>query len=129
MKPWQFDPTKWSIWILAKLGLVKGLRTVPEEKILKAQIAEQERRLAAKLSGRTLSAQAVEILENAKKGVHEAVVHWETLLSEYREAKESKNRAARKATKRDLRAASDRLRESLRIWIETHRSLPDSLAA
>ena len=39
VKPWQFDPTKWMIWLLSKLGLVSNLRTVPEEKILKAQIA------------------------------------------------------------------------------------------
>jgi hypothetical protein len=31
VKPWQWDPTKWLIWILSKLGLTSGLRRVPEE--------------------------------------------------------------------------------------------------
>ena len=30
VKPWQFDPTKWTIWLLEKVCLAHGLRTVPE---------------------------------------------------------------------------------------------------
>lgn len=40
VKPWQFDPTKWMIWLLSKLGLVRGLRRVPSERILLAELAE-----------------------------------------------------------------------------------------
>jgi stearoyl-CoA desaturase (delta-9 desaturase) len=42
VKPWQFDPTKWIIWTLAKLRLVRQLRRVPAELI---RAAESERRL------------------------------------------------------------------------------------
>ena len=28
VKPWQFDPTKWLIWTLSKLGLTRNLRRV-----------------------------------------------------------------------------------------------------
>lgn len=55
VKPWQWDPTKWTIWLLSKLGLVEGLRRVPDSKILLAEMREArlcaERRLAA-LHGR-----------------------------------------------------------------------------
>ena len=37
VKPWQFDPTKWSIWLLSKLGLTSDLRKVSKSKILEAQ--------------------------------------------------------------------------------------------
>lgn len=37
VKPWQFDPTKWIIWTLSKLGLVRSLRRVPAEKIRSAE--------------------------------------------------------------------------------------------
>ena len=37
VKPWQWDPTKWLIWILSKLGFVGGLRRVPWETIESAQ--------------------------------------------------------------------------------------------
>lgn len=39
VKPWQMDPTKWLIWMLSKLGLVRGLRRVAEDKILTAEQA------------------------------------------------------------------------------------------
>jgi len=45
VKPWQFDPTKWTIWTLSKLGLAGDLRRVPSEKILLAQLAETRRQL------------------------------------------------------------------------------------
>jgi stearoyl-CoA desaturase (delta-9 desaturase) len=41
VKRWQFDPTKWTIWILSKLGLAAGLRRVPDETI---EAAEQRQR-------------------------------------------------------------------------------------
>lgn len=44
VKPWNFDPTKWSIWVLSKLGLVSDLRRVPEHKILLAQMDEARRK-------------------------------------------------------------------------------------
>jgi stearoyl-CoA desaturase (delta-9 desaturase) len=37
VKPWNFDPTKWIIWTLSKLGLTRNLRRVPVEKIRLAQ--------------------------------------------------------------------------------------------
>lgn len=49
VKPHQFDPTKWAIWTLSRLGLVRRLRVVPDEKIIQAEIAEQRRQIRAKL--------------------------------------------------------------------------------
>lgn len=45
VKPWQWDPTKWSIWMLEKCGLVTSLRRVPEEKIVLAELRETQRRV------------------------------------------------------------------------------------
>ena len=45
-----FDPTKWTIWILEKIGLVSDLRRVPDEKILLAEMNETRRRIDLKLS-------------------------------------------------------------------------------
>jgi stearoyl-CoA desaturase (delta-9 desaturase) len=39
VKPWQWDPTKWLIWVLSKLGITSHLRRVPAEKIAAAQQA------------------------------------------------------------------------------------------
>jgi len=37
VKLWQFDPTKWTIWLLSKLRLVSGLRKVSNKNILFAE--------------------------------------------------------------------------------------------
>ncbi|MEO6053917.1 MAG: fatty acid desaturase [Chthoniobacterales bacterium] len=44
VKPWHFDPTKWTIWLLHKVGLTDNLRRVSDDKILAAQNREQARR-------------------------------------------------------------------------------------
>jgi stearoyl-CoA desaturase (delta-9 desaturase) len=33
VKPWEWDPTKWLIWTLSKLGLTNDLRRVSQEAI------------------------------------------------------------------------------------------------
>ena len=60
VKPWQFDPTKWIIWTLAKVGLASDLRTVPDTRILAAEVKERSKslatdtqRLAERLDART----------------------------------------------------------------------------
>ena len=55
VKPWQFDPTKWTIWTLAKLGLTDNLKRIPSEKIILAQIAEAQRTLEAKLAASAIT--------------------------------------------------------------------------
>ncbi len=37
VKPWNFDPTKWIIWTLSKVGIIRNLRRVAQEKILLAE--------------------------------------------------------------------------------------------
>jgi stearoyl-CoA desaturase (delta-9 desaturase) len=39
VKPWQFDPTKWLIWVLSKFGVTSRLRRVAPEKIEAAERA------------------------------------------------------------------------------------------
>lgn len=41
VKVWQFDPAKWMIWTLSKVGLVRDLRRAPEAVVLKAKIEVQ----------------------------------------------------------------------------------------
>jgi stearoyl-CoA desaturase (Delta-9 desaturase) len=41
VKVWQFDPAKWTIWLLARLRLARDLRRAPEAAILKAKIEVQ----------------------------------------------------------------------------------------
>ncbi|MCX6888189.1 MAG: fatty acid desaturase [Verrucomicrobia bacterium] len=60
VKRWQFDPTKWIIWSLSKVGLTEDLRRVPDSRIMAAELKEKSRTLgrdidslAARLDVRT----------------------------------------------------------------------------
>jgi stearoyl-CoA desaturase (Delta-9 desaturase) len=126
VKPWQFDPTKWTIWLLAKLGLVSRLRTVPEERILKAQIAERETLLAERLAAHhaPLSESLAQMLQHARERMQEALTHWEGHLAAYREAAEKRgeiSRCHRRELKRQLEDSADHLKEAWRAWHEAHR--------
>lgn len=129
VKPWQYDPTKWAIWLLNKIGLVSNLRTVPEEKILKAQIAEQERRLEAKLQAHPtpLSDSIHAMMQTARTRMDEALLRWEELLVEYRAAAAGKTEISRREMaelRKRMHEAGQQFRESLREWKNTWQSLP-----
>jgi stearoyl-CoA desaturase (delta-9 desaturase) len=53
VKATNFDPTKWAIWGLGKIGLVSDLRRVPIEKILLAEMSETRRRAELRISNPT----------------------------------------------------------------------------
>jgi stearoyl-CoA desaturase (delta-9 desaturase) len=50
VKPWQWDPSKWTIWTLSKFGLVDGLRRVPDSRILLAEMGEARRKMQTHLA-------------------------------------------------------------------------------
>lgn len=50
VKTWNFDPTKWMIWTLSKIGLVSDLRRVPTSKILLAEMKEARRKAEEKMA-------------------------------------------------------------------------------
>jgi stearoyl-CoA desaturase (delta-9 desaturase) len=87
VKWWQWDPTKWTIWTLEKLHLVRGLRRVPEEKILLSQLADTRRRLNIQLSSpRTqLNTRMHELLQASDAKLHQLGERWATLKAEYSE--------------------------------------------
>jgi stearoyl-CoA desaturase (delta-9 desaturase) len=129
VKPWQYDPTKWAIWILNKLGLASNLRTVPEEKILKAQIAEHDRLLEAKLLAQStpISDSIHAMVQSARARMDEALLRWEELLVEYRAAAAGKTEISRREMaelRKSLQQAGDQFRQSLREWKSTWQSLP-----
>jgi len=85
VKWWQWDPTKWTIWTLEKLRLVSGLRRVPEEKILLAQLADTRRRLNERLACAKLArhAQLRELLQTSDAKLHQLGERWAALKTQY----------------------------------------------
>ena len=83
VKWWQWDPTKWTIWTLEKVGLVRGLRRVPEEKILFAQLTETRRRLEERLACavRPLPEPMQELLHATNARLEQLATRWKEFKS------------------------------------------------
>jgi len=82
VKPWQYDPTKWAIWCLHKVGLAQGLRRVPSEKILLAQLAETQRQLEEKLATVADSHEHHGIIATAYERLVITAQKWSQLLAD-----------------------------------------------
>jgi stearoyl-CoA desaturase (delta-9 desaturase) len=76
VKPWQFDPTKWIIWTLSKIGLASKLRRVPSEKILLAELAEAQRQLETKLESPNLTDAARAYIASSYERIQETARAW-----------------------------------------------------
>jgi stearoyl-CoA desaturase (Delta-9 desaturase) len=107
VKPWQFDPTKWVIWILSRFGLARKLRRVPEERILLAELAEARRRLMAILAGTGLSETASAAVAAAQNRLQAIEKQW---IEKKRELTEPPHEML-PALRREIRAAMRVLRE------------------
>ena len=133
VKWWLFDPTKWSIWLLAKVGLVRGLRRVPEETILLAEIAERQRQLALRLEaapGR-LSESIQGMLHAAQERLQQASADWELRKTAYWQAAETKLEASRQKVaelQQEFREATAQLRQAMQEWWEAHHLAQAQLA-
>jgi stearoyl-CoA desaturase (delta-9 desaturase) len=133
VKPWQFDPTKWCIWLMKHVGLVRDVRKVPNETILLAEIAERQVQLCLKLE--TTPTPIAESVKKALLSAHEKLQHasgqWEQRKLEYRRAAEMKMQASREKLaelQREFREATARLRAAIQEWQEAHRLVQAALA-
>ena len=125
VKPWQFDPTKWAIWTMSKLGLANNLRRVPLEKIQLAEIAEKQRQLEAAMAARpaTRCEKTKRLLELAQERLHQAAQTWEQRKAEYARATEKKLEASKEKLtqlRRDFEEAAANLRRAIQEWHEAH---------
>ena len=101
VKPWQFDPTKWIIWTLSKLGLTTNLRRVPSEKILLAQLGETQRQVETKLSAVSEENAEHGLLLTVYERLQATAAQWE----KYRDEQLEVTRDMLAELQRELRAA------------------------
>lgn len=120
VKWWQWDPTKWTIWTLEKLGLVWNLRRVPEDRILLAEVAETRKQLESRLScqKRELPARIREMLTASNQRLQELSERWAQFKAEYAELRaDYGNRADERivAAKRALPEIREELRKAIEL--------------
>jgi stearoyl-CoA desaturase (delta-9 desaturase) len=109
VKPWQIDPTKWMIWTLSKLGLVRKLRRVPTEKIVLAELVEAQRQLETELASSGLSDAASAFMRNAYHRLQTAAQQWTQRKAEQLEV----TRAMLTELRNEIRAATSSIRRCL----------------
>jgi len=123
VKPWQFDPTKWSIWALSKIGLTSNLRMVDREKIMLAELAEKRRQFDAKVeSGKiSLSDSGRKLIDTAHESLQHAKENWEARLADYRKTANKQVEASKEKLaeiQKDLQEARRNLRRAIQEWKE-----------
>lgn len=123
VKPWQFDPTKWTIWTLNKLGLASNLRRVPAEKIMLAEIAEKNRLVEHALRQGKIPVEKHSLLEVAQERLQLATKAWEQRKAEYARATEKKIEASRERLhelRQEFEAAAANLRAAIQNWHQAY---------
>jgi len=114
---YHWDPTKWALWTLAKLGLVKGLRRTPQHLILKARLEMELKRVPAPapvydrlLALRQTLLDAAELYAKARKNYYE-----------FKRSTADRSRESLLAAKENLRARREAFEARLSEWRETVR--------
>ncbi|WOO41287.1 acyl-CoA desaturase [Rubellicoccus peritrichatus] len=119
VKPWQIDPTKWTIWLLSKVGMTSDLRRVSEAKILLAEIQQARSRIQQGLdycggdqfteAARLKLQASIDALHHAQEELAARYDHLQTVVKDRVEF--SKGRVA--VWRRELREAMTHLDEIL----------------
>jgi len=128
VKPWQFDPTKWSIRVLEKLKLVSNLRRVQNETIAVAEIREKQRRLDERLSlhKETICEKAQRLFNDAQDQLTTAHETWEASKKEYAHALRQQLDTTKEhlgELKQQMEQSVLELRQAIRDWHNAHQGL------
>jgi stearoyl-CoA desaturase (Delta-9 desaturase) len=116
----QFDPTKWTLRMLATVGLANKLRRTPRPAIVRARLRMDERRL----EGRLVAPAAQQRLQALRAAVEQAVIRWHDLVAEYEALKHSHQtrdllislRAQIRTAAREVHAAYASWKRDVRAW-------------
>lgn len=122
---YQFDPGKWTIAILEKLGLAWDLRRVSNFRILAARFAGEETRVTRWLSennnfSSTLGANIQRQVRSRYDDLHERLLDWESAVQEYHSVLKAQvdiySKELRREARRRVAVARSTFRESRLDW-------------
>jgi len=133
VKPWQFDPTKWTVWTLSKIGLAKDLRRVSDEKISLAEIREKNLLLEKRLSNHNspVCEKARDFYDRAHEELASATETWEKAKKEYALALREKFDATKEQISElqdALDSALNDLQAAINEWNAAHGQLVGQMA-
>ena len=123
---WQFDPTKWVIWTLSKVGLASNLRRIPAETIRLARLRERQRQIERRIAEDRveLSDTLASWLRELDAKAEELHLQLRTLLNEStRQARAKMHRSSeqRREVEAKLRQVRREFAATLQAWKLAHR--------
>ena len=128
VKFWQFDPTKWTIQFLEKIGMASKLRRVPDETILMAEIFQKQRTIDVRLKKQeqNICEKTQKLFTDAQEQLNKAHEAWEEASKEHMKAVRQKLESTRDQLtelQQKLEKTVEELREAMNIWHTAHRGL------
>ena len=128
VKFWQFDPTKWTIHILEKIGMASKLRRVADETILMAEIYQKQRTVAERLEKQeqNICEKTQKLFTDAQEQLNKAHEAWEEATKEHMKAVRQKLESTREQLtelQQKVEKTVEELREAMNIWHSAHRGL------
>ena len=128
VKFWQFDPTKWTIHILEKIGMASKLRRVADETILMAEIYQKQRTVAERLEKQeqNICEKTQKLFTDAQEQLNKAHEAWEEATKEHMKAVRQKLESTREQLtelQQKVEKTVEELREAMNIWHTAHRGL------
>ena len=121
-----YDPTKWLIWTLNKIGLTSNLKQMDPYTIKKRMVLQRKKLLLERISDLwyikkdELEKKVLELSDSLEKKIAEA----NRLREYYQEARRSgKERATLKMVKKDLNQLKRSLKQDWRRWIHLSRNI------
>jgi stearoyl-CoA desaturase (delta-9 desaturase) len=113
VKAWHFDPAKWMIWTLSRVGLARDLRRAPEAAVLKAKIEVQFEHAKERLQK-----SVHDFREHQEQRLHEAYTSLQTALQELISLQRRRPKA--------VQASEEEMPHETRLGL-TYRALEDAL--
>ena len=124
-RAWHWDPGKWMIWFLNRVGLANSLRRLPKETIALVKIQEARRKLDRRIE--RLQPETREhiasVLSELEEKLHELHLELRTLLSEKARLARERGSARRAEIERQLEQFSNDFRDHVKEWKRQRRLL------
>ncbi len=117
VKWYHFDPSKWLIWTLSRLGLAHGLKKMDWETISKRMILERKRLLIERL-GKTENKETLEKeINQVSQNIIDQISTLSTLRQQYRKFKyECNNSQMAAQIRQEIKDLKTRMRNDWREW-------------
>ena len=118
-RPHHFDPTKWFIHALHRLGLASDLHRVHPERILKAKLAMDEKRLRTLTPFQQRFHDGEQYISKVRQNIEDQYARLLVLKAQYRSMKKEKMITMREKIeelKIEIRTVQEEFNESILLW-------------